>query len=286
MTGKVLVTGITGNVGSEVAGALVNAQYPFVAGVRDVTKARREVGSRYEFVAVDFENPSTYQAAFAGVEKLFLVRPPALADFTRQLKPVLDFSKEAGIRQIVFLSLMGIERNPLPPHYKVEKYIQSLHIPYTFLRPSFFMQSVNQAHCADIKECQDIFIPAGKAKVSLIDVRDIGEIGAKALMESGHENKAYTLTGKEALDYNQVAEIFSRVLARKINYSNPSLLRFRSRMLQRGVDKKYVHVMIALYLTTRMGMAKAVTPAVEGLLGRPPRSVIDYVTDYAKYWEA
>lgn len=281
---KILITGMTGNVGSEVAHSLYNKGIPFEAGVRNLEKAKQEFGSHYEYVEFDFLNPLTFVKAFENITSLFLVRPPALGDF-QQIKPVIDFAVDSGVKRIVFLSLMGIERNPIPPHYKIEKYIRSLNISYTFLRPGFFMQNLNQAHCQDIKDHNDIYIPAGHAKVSFIDARDIGEIAAKTLSEPGHENKSYTLTGKEALRYNQVAAIFSYVLKREVTYSNPSPLRFRKTMIDRGVDKKFVNVMVGLYLTTRMGMAKAVTPDTEVLLGRSPRTVTEYVRDYSQHWE-
>lgn len=281
---KILITGMTGNVGSEVAHLLYNKGIPFVAGVRNIKKAKQKFGSQYEYAEFDFLHPFTFNKAFENITTLFLVRPPALGDFN-QIKPAIDFAVETGVKRIVFLSLMGIERNPIPPHYKIEKYIRSLNIPYTFLRPGFFMQNLNQAHCQDIKERSDIFIPAGHAKVSFIDARDIGEIAAKTLTEPGHENKSYTLTGKEALSYAQVAEIFSSVLKRKVIYSNPSPLRFRKVMIDRGINKKYVNVMLGLYLTTRMGMAKAVTSDTEVLLGRSPRTVTNYVRDYSQHWE-
>ncbi|MDW7651587.1 MAG: SDR family oxidoreductase [Bacillota bacterium] len=282
---KVFITGMTGNVGSEVAHALYKMGYPFSAGVRNIRQAREIFGSQYEYVEFDFLNPSTYAGALAGSDKLFLIRPPALADFRRQIRPFLDFAVQAGVKRIVFLSLMGVERNPIPPHYRIEKYIRSLQIPYTFLRPSFFMQNLHQAHCEDIKKRSNIYIPAGRAKISFIDTRDIGEIGAKVFWDPIHENQAYTLTGQDALNYEQVAEIFTSVLGRKIIYANPSPFAFRKAMIGRGVDKKYVNVMVALYLTTRMGMAKAVSADTADLLGRAPGTVRNYVQDYARYWE-
>lgn len=285
MEKRILVTGMTGNVGSEVAKYLDAINYPFLAGVRNVEKAKIEYGDSVPLVEFDFEKGETFEAAFANVDKMFLVRPPALTDFKHQMKPAIDYAVSAGVKHITFLSLMGIERNPIPPHYKIEKYLQSLGIAYTFLRPSFFMQNLHQAHCYDIKEHNDIYIPSGKAKVSFIDTRDIGEIGAKTLVEPGHEDKAYTLTGSQALTYYDAAEIFSQVLGRKIIYSDPAPLKFRRTMMERGIDKNFANVMVALYLTTKLGMAKRVTEDAEAILGRSPRSLREYIEDHAHYWQ-
>lgn len=285
MSKKILVTGITGNVGSLVGKHLKEAGAEFKAGVRNVEKAKKKGLEDIEYVTFDFEDEKTFDKALEGVDKIFLMRPPAVSDAKKYVKPFIDKAKGKEIEHIVFLSLMGIEHNPIPPHYKIEKFILKSNIPYTFLRPSFFMQNLDTTHREDIKERDDIFIPAGKSKSSFIDTRDIGEAAAKVLMESGHENKAYTLTGGEALNYYEVAEVFSKVLKRKITYSNPSVFKFRKVMIDRGVKKDFANVMVGLYMSTRMGMAKNVTKDLEKLLGRKPGTMEEYIEDYAHCWK-
>ncbi len=283
-TKKVLVTGITGNVGSEVARFLKEADYPFKAGVRNIEKAKKALGEDLDYVTFDLEDESTFEEALKDVDKVFLIRPPAISD-PEKMVPFINKTQEMKIEQLVFLSLMGIERNPIPPHYKIEKYILKSGIPYTFLRPSFFMQNLDTTHRDDIKERNEIFIPAGNAKVSFIDARDIGAVGAKTLIEKGHENKSYTLTGSEALDYYEVAKIFSKVLGREIKYTNPPSLKFRKVMIERGVPKEFANVMVGLYFSTKMGMGKKVTAELETLLGRKAISVEQYVKDYVSLWQ-
>ena len=88
------------------------------------------------------------------------------------------------------------------------------------------MQNLSTIHRGDIRDTNKIFIPAGKGKTSFIDVRDIAATAVKVMTEPGHENKAYALTGNKALDYYQVAEIFTHVLGRQIVYTNPSIFKF------------------------------------------------------------
>jgi uncharacterized protein YbjT (DUF2867 family) len=215
---------------------------------------------------------------------VFLVRPPQLGD-PKPLLPFVREAKEAGVRHIVFLSLLGIERNPLPPHYRIEKYVKNSGISYTFLRPSFFMQNLNTIHQGDIRDRGDIFIPAGKAPVSFIDTRDIGEAAAVALTDpEAYANRAFTLTGGEALTYEEAAALFAEALGRTVTYSDPSAGEFRKVMLRRGLSKDYVNVMIALYFTTKLGLAKKVTSELETLLGRKPTTLRQYIFDYRDCW--
>ena len=138
MPNKILVTGAGGNVGREVIKELSDRGRPFVAAVRNETDGRREWGRPTATVRFDFADPATYAAAFDGIGQLFLVRPPAISVIERYLFPVIDFARSAGVEQIVFLSLLGVNRRV--PHYQVEKKIEASGIPYTFLRPSYSMQ--------------------------------------------------------------------------------------------------------------------------------------------------
>jgi uncharacterized protein YbjT (DUF2867 family) len=179
-----------------------------------------------------------------------------------------------------------VEDNPRVPHYKVEKYLESSDIPYTFLRPSFFMQNLNTTHREEIQKRDEIYLPVGDGKTSFIDVRDIGAVGARVLSESGHENRFYELTGAEALDYYQVAEIFSETLGRKITYKNPNQFSFLWYTLRHGTPLPFALVMLMLYRSTRLGMAERVTGDAEQLLGRSPTSFQRYVQDYKDVWQS
>ena len=284
MGGKILITGATGNVGNVVLNKLLEYGCEVKAGVYSLTETQK-LSENIEFVRLDFEDPTTYQPALKGVKKIFLMRPPAISDMKAYMFPFIDKANEMGVEHIVFLSLLGIEKNPIPPHYKVEKYLEKSGIAYTFLRPSFFMQNLSTTHRTDIKLEDQTFIPAGNAKVSFIDARDIGEVGAITLANKGHENKAYTLTGSEAITYYNVADIFTEVLGRRIRYTNPNPIKFRNIMIKKGTPSAFANVMVGLYLTTRFGMAKKVTPQLEELLGRKPICVKEFVVDHSECWQ-
>jgi len=278
----ILVTGATGNVGAEVVHALPD-KAQFIAGVRNPEKARQQFAEDVQVIAFDFADPETFAPALQGVDRIFLVRPPSITDVAI-FEPLIKAAKETGVQQIVFLSLQGIEKVSFVPHAKIETLIQQSGIPYTFLRAGFFMQNLNTTHRADIAERDELFIPAGKSRTAFIDARDIGAVAAQVLIEPGHENCAYTLTGAEAFSYVEVAEIFTSVLGREIRYPNPSVISFVWRMWRRGYALPQVLVMAFLYTMTRMGQAKSVSAETEMLLGRPPRTLADYVDDYRHCW--
>lgn len=116
-------------------------------------------------------------------------------------------------------------------------------------------------------------------------MRDIATVVAKALTEPGCENQAYDLTGPEALDYYQVAEILSKALGRQITYRDPSIPAFIWKSLQRGTSFGLTLIMSYLYTQTKRGMSNTVTNDVETLLGKSPISLEQFVVDYRQVWE-
>lgn len=280
----ILVTGATGNVGGPLAKLLHAQGQPLRAAVSSPQSARKLPDPALPWVVLNFEDPQTYAAAFAGVDRLFLMRPPQMADVERSIKPLIDYAVAAGVRHIVFLSLLGAEKNKVVPHAKIEELLQRGPAAHTLLRAGFFMQNLSTTHRQDIVEHDDVFVPAGNGRTAFVDTRDLAAVAALALTAPGHENKAYALTGSEAIDYNAVAAILSDVLGRPITYSNPSPLRFARRMRQREAPWAYIGVMTAIYMTTRFGMAATVHPDLANLLGRAPIRFRQFAEDEAAVW--
>ena len=142
------------------------------------------------------------------------------------------------------------------------------------------MQNLNTTHQADIVGHRDLFVPAGHARTSFIDTRDIGATAAVVLRDPAYIGQKLDITGAQALTYADAAQVMTMELGVPITYSKPSLWRFRKVMLQRGLPKNYVNVMVMLYLITQLGNAKSVTITLPNVLGRPAISFEQYVHDY------
>lgn len=285
MTAPILVTGATGNVGREVVRGLAARGCLVRTAVLDAAGTSRLPNNGAETVAFDFTRPATFAAAFDGIQKMFLVRPPAIANIRRDMAPAIRAAGEAGVEHIVFLSLLGVENRRIVPHYRIERAIEAARIPATFLRASFFMQNLNTTHRDEIASRGQIAVPAGTSRTSFIDVRDIAAVAVLALTEDGHVGRSYELTGCEALDYYQVAELFTQVLGRRIVYTNPATLTFLVDAVRLGVPLPFAMVMTFLYMSTRGGIAVRTTRDVQRLLGRPPVTLRQYIEDYRPSWE-
>lgn len=280
---KILVLGGTGNIGFPLIKELSkNNNVEIIAGAHHPETETSQFENMQNVTAVkfDFLDSTTFANALAAVDRVFFVRPPQLSKPKEDMFPFLDQVKAHKVKQLVFVSLIGVEKNPMTPHHKIEKRILELKIPHTFIRPSFFMQNLNTTHLADIRDHHTLYIPAGHSKTSFIDTRDIAAVGAKCLLSDKYLNQDLEITGDKALSYDEIAVIMSKILKTTITYSKPSLLAFRKTMLARGVKKDYVNVMVMLYLITQLGNTNKTTSTIEKVLGRKATSFEQYVKDY------
>lgn len=282
--GRVLVTGATGTVGEPLVRELLDAEPVVRVATRDPERARNEFGDGPEYVEFDLGRPETWGAALAGADRLFLLYPPGSA--VSDVREFADAADRTGVERAAFLSILGAEKLPVLPHRRIETHLAGTGIACTFLRASWFTQNLSEVHRAEIVERDEIFVPAGDGVLSFTDARDVAAAAATVLTEPGHGDRAYDLTGPAALDFDEVAEVFSDVLDRRIAYADPSRPAFARHMYRRGFSPGFVAFMIAEYSVVRLGFSGRTTDDVETLLGRPPRTVRDFVADYAEEFRA
>jgi uncharacterized protein YbjT (DUF2867 family) len=273
-TFPVLVTGATGNVGSVVVELLLAAGVPVRACAADVEAVRARFGDRVEAVALDFTDASTWPVAYAGVQRMFLMRPPHLGKPKTQMLPSLEAAKVAGVQHVVLLSLQGAEHNTVVPHHALEVWLRESGLCWTFVRAAFFMQNLTTTHLTDVRDRGTIMVPAGDGATAFVDVRDVAAVAADALCQpEQHRNAAWTPTGPEALTYAEIATTLSDVLGRSVRYSRPGLLSYsRHARTVLGMPWGMVAVTCAIYTIARLGRASGLTDDVLTVTGNRPTS--------------
>ncbi|ROU00134.1 NAD(P)H-binding protein [Histidinibacterium lentulum] len=274
----ILVTGATGKTGREVCAALARRGVVPLRGVRRPGQP--------EDRALDFTDPGGWDAALAGVEALFLMRPPAIADIAATLGPFVTRARAVGVRHLVFLSVAGADRLPVLPHAKVEARLAAGgQRDWTVLRPDFFAQNLEDAYLRDIREADRIYVPAGRGRIAFVDLADVGEAAAACLLDpGGHAGAAWHLTGPEAVAMGEVAGLLTEALGRRIRYVPASVPGYLRHLRRAGQPWGQAAVQTALHLGLRFGRSAEVSRDLAKVLGRPGGTMAAYVARRAEVW--
>jgi uncharacterized protein YbjT (DUF2867 family) len=287
MTRHILVVGATGSVGREVVGQLTGKGERVRGATRDPEAAARRFGSAAEFVEFDLERAESFAPALRGVDRVFLVARPGDEHADRVAIPLIDEMKRLGIRHVVDLSAMGVEHRDDMALRKVERYLEGSGMGFTHLRPNWFMQVFAAGPLlAGIRAADAICVPAGEARISYVDVRDIAAAATAALTADGHAGRAYTITGPEALDHHEIAAAIARAAGRTIRYVPIDEEAARTALRSAGLSGERAERLIGFYRFVRAGACAAVSPVDEAVLGRAPISFERFVRDNASCWAA
>ena len=268
----ILVTGATGNVGR-----LVTAQLR-AAGAQ-VRTADLDTG-------FDFTDPTTW-SAYDAVDVMFLMRPPALSNIKRDMVPSLQAARAAGVKHVVLLSLQGAEQNKVVPHAKIEAWLRESGLAWTFVRPSFFMENLSTTHASDIRDRDEIVVPAGRRLTAFVAAHDVAAVATQALLHPlDHQGRAWTPTGPAALSYFEVADTLSDVLGRRIEYTKPGLVRYFGHAVRSlGMPVPMAAVTSAIYTVARVGKAGGLTSDVQTVTGRAPTPFEQWAADHKDSWQ-
>jgi len=191
MAGKILVTGATGNVSSGLIVELKARGADVRALVRDASNAQGLKDAGVEVVTGDFDKAETLDAAFSGVDKVFLLTPPN-PNQVAQARNGIAAAKRAGSPYIVRQSARAIKEpaGALPrvseQHAEIDAELKASGLPYTILRPHNFMQNTMMA-AATVASDGAVYMPLKAGKFGMIDVRGIVDVAAKVLTEAGHQ---------------------------------------------------------------------------------------------------
>ena len=187
----------------------------------------------------------------------------------------------AGVSHVVRLSGLGAEAPDSGRlgqwHRASELAVEGSGLVWTHLRANAFMQNYTNHHLGSMRLKGLFHDPVGEGRVSYIDVGDIAAIAARVLTEPGHENRAYSLTGPEALTSHEVAALFSRAAGREIRSIEISIDAARDAMFGCGIPEAVVDAVADWYRHMRDGKLAGVTPVVQDITRRPPRSFSDFI---------
>lgn len=197
-------------------------------------------------------------------------------------------AKKNDVKYIVKLSVMGADAEPGNTigrlHRQEERIIEESGIPYSFLRPTAFMQNFVNYYGLTIKNENAFYLPAGDGKISFVDARDIAAVAVRVIIENGsqHENKVYEITGQETLSFGQAAEILSKEIGRTISIIDIPGEDARKGMKEMGMEDWMIGAIMEFNNQIKAGYGSKMTDVVKQIAGRNPTLFAQFAKDYAE----
>lgn len=280
---NILITGATGNVGTQLVKKLAASNTPFKALVRngDNSTLLKSL-PQATIVTGDLSDPASLSNALQGIDKAFLLTNSSEQAESLQMNFVTA-AHQAGVKYIVKLSQFAAEKHSpvrfLRYHAKVEAYIQSLGFNYTFLRPNLYMQGLLGFKDL-IQQTGKFYAAVGHATISAVDVRDIAAVAAAALTSAGHENKIYNITGSVSITHYEMADILSQVLGKQITFVDVPPAQMEEAVRVAGFPEWQVGGLLEDYAHYARGEAGAVFNTVQEVTGKPAIGFQQFAEDY------
>ncbi len=276
MTKRILVTGATGNIGSQLIPRLAAHEGIEVrALVRNADKAQSLQDVVDDLAVCSFEDELAVRAACTAVDTVVLITAPN-PDAADQASIVIEAAKHAGVRKIVRISALGADVNGptdnTRQHGRTDAEVQASGLTYVILRPHFFMQNLFMS-VQSIAADGTMYWGMGDGKLGMIDVRDIIDSAEQAVISDAFDNRVLNPTGPASVSLYDVADAFSQALGRPVTYIPVSLDMVEQSLLGMGMGDWYPRVMRDYSKAYSEGWGDYTTPDVEQMTGHPARSI-------------
>ena len=245
----ILITGASGKTGLAILKALRNTGIT-VRGLvhrQEQVAATLEAGATQAWVA-DLENEADLSRALQGIEVVYVIIPNMDPHEVEHCQLVLDQAKRAGVSRLVYHSVLHPQTQAMPHHWnklRVEERVFSCGIPATILQPCAYMQ--NLLAYWDTITRQGIYSVPYAGPLSLVDLADVADAAARVLREPAHTGAIYELAGPQALTQSQVAEIFSQVLKRPVQFSKQDPVQWEKDARGRGMGNYAIDTLLNMF---------------------------------------
>ena len=277
MPDQILVTGGTGKTGRFVSQHLV------ARGIAARVASRMPQGP--DQVCFDWNDSSTFDAALDGITAIYMVAPPDTLEVLQGMRPFMERAVAANVGPLVLLSASSTP--PGGPMMGAAHQWLIDHAPnWAALRPTWFMQNfLDYPHANAIKEERKIYSATGPGRVGFIDAEDIARVAVEALTSTALKNRDVTLTGPEALDYQDVARLIAEAIGSPVTYHELSIEALAARFEAEGMPPEYAQGLAAVDGEIAGGSEEQITDEVAAITGRPARSFANFAAANRAVWE-
>lgn len=269
---KILVTGATGKLGSKIVESLLKTipANQLSVSVRHVEKAERLRSQGVDVRQADFDKPETLDAAFSGIDRLLIISADGDNETRiQQHANAVAAAERAGVSFIAYTSLANATESKnlmAPPHIATEAAIKKTGIPYSFLRNNWYLEN-------EIGSIQGALAgapwvtSAGNGKVGWALQQDYADAAASVLIDEGHENTIYELSGP-LLTQEQLVSAVNRVIGKDIPVQHVNDDQYAEIMKGLGIPDFVIPIVVGIQESIRNGSLAVESNDFEKVLGR------------------
>ncbi|BDX05923.1 NmrA family NAD(P)-binding protein [Planctobacterium marinum] len=235
---------------------------------------KAKAAHRHGEVHFDWRAPETWAKSLSGIDAVYLTYYPDLAipEAPEDIAKFCALAKIKGVKHITLLSGRGE-----PAAQVCEEIIKTSGLSWTIVRASWFNQNFSEGMFRDFIQVGTIALPVGDMTEPFIDVDDICDVVVASLTDEKHSGKLYEVTGPELLSFAQLADVFTRVLGRSVNFIQISQSQFINTLEHSGVEPKAIEMLAYLFTEVLDGRNEYIVNGVEQALGRPATSFESFV---------
>lgn len=279
----IAVTGATGQLGRLVIASLLKKHggADIVALVRDPAKAA-DLG--VEVRAADYDRPETLETALAGVDRLLLISSNEIGKRAAQHANVIAAAKKAGVKEVVYTSLLHADQSPLSlaaEHVATEKALTESGLSHTILRNGWYTENYTGSVPAAV-QAGALIGSAGEGKVASAARADYAEAAAVVLTGEGHAGKVYELAGDDAYTLADLAAEVSRQTGKTIPYNNLSEADYAAALRGVGLPEGFAAAVASFDVGAAQGALFDDGRQLSALIGHPTTPLRDTVATALK----
>jgi NAD(P)H dehydrogenase (quinone) len=272
----IAITGASGQLGRLVIEQLKTKVSPDTivalartpAKVADLGVATREA---------DYARPETLGPALAGVDTLLLISSSEIGQRAAQHHNVIEAAKAAGVKRIVYTSLLRADSSPInlaAEHHATEVELKASGLPFTILRNGWYTENYTGSIGGALAGGA-VIGSAGEGRISSASRQDFAEAAVVALTTPDHEGRTYELAGDEAYTLSALAAELSSQSGRTIPYKNLPQADYAAALLGFGLPELFANAIAGWDVDASSGALFDEGRQLSTLIGRPTTPLAD-----------
>lgn len=279
----IAVTGATGHLGYLVIQKL-KEKVPTSDIIALARSPERAADFGVNTRAFDYSQPETLNTALANIDTLVLISSSEVGQRVTQHRNVIDAATNAGIKKIIYTSLLHADTSPLAlaeEHRQTEAIIRTSRIPFTILRNGWYTENYSDSINGALTD--GAFIgSAGHGKISSATRQDYAEAAAAVAISDAHNGKVYELAGDTAWTMTDLAAEVSRQTERNLPYKNLSEADYAAALTKSGIPEGIATFLAGVDVAIAQGALFDDSRQLSTLISRPTTSLSDAVAALLK----